>query len=111
MDLLKEFFSWFGDKIQWARNLWSGVKEFFNGADSDDEAGDSQSVKPKGSGRQLAQERKEDLPTTQGIPRKARTRKQIGKPRMPLFWRPSSVYQNSGAEAYIPRPPTISQST
>lgn len=51
MDLLKGFFSWFGDKIQWARNLWSGVKEFFNGADSDDEAGDSQSVKPKGSGR------------------------------------------------------------
>lgn len=50
-NLLKGFFSWFGDKIQWARNLWSGVKEFFNGADSDDEAGDSQSVKPKGSGR------------------------------------------------------------
>lgn len=50
-NLLKGFFSWFGDKIQWARNLWSGVKEFFNGADSNDEAGDSQSVKPKGSGR------------------------------------------------------------
>ena len=50
-NLLKGFFSWFGDKIQWARNLWSGVKEFFNGTDSDDEAGDSQSVEPKGSGR------------------------------------------------------------
>ena len=49
-NLLKGFFSWFGDKIQWARNLWNGVKEFFNGADSDDEVDDNQSEKPKGSG-------------------------------------------------------------
>lgn len=49
-NLLKGFFNWFGDKIQWARNLWNGVKEFFNGTDSDDEVDDNKSEKSKGSG-------------------------------------------------------------
>lgn len=28
---LKGFFGWFGEKIEWARNLWDGITNFFNG--------------------------------------------------------------------------------
>ena len=34
-NLLKGFFNWFGEKIQWAKNLWSGIKGFFDGNDGD----------------------------------------------------------------------------
>lgn len=30
-DWLKGFFGWFGEKIEWARNLWGGITNFFNG--------------------------------------------------------------------------------
>lgn len=36
-DWLTGFFSWIGEKIQWAKNLWSGVKGFFTGDDSEDD--------------------------------------------------------------------------
>lgn len=110
-NLLKGFFSWFGDKIQWARNLWSGIKEFFNGADSNDEAGDSQSVKPKGSGRATGAGTERRPANNTGNPAKS-TNAESKRRATDVFisggrwylseWRRRNLY---------PRPPTISQST
>lgn len=38
-DLIKRFFDWFGEKIQWAKNLWNGVKNFFTGGDDGETLG------------------------------------------------------------------------
>lgn len=38
-DWIRGFFDWFGEKIEWARGLWNGVKDFFTGGDDDGKLG------------------------------------------------------------------------
>lgn len=45
-NLLKGFFNWFGEKIQWAKNLWSGIKGFFDGNDGDGDGDGDGTTKP-----------------------------------------------------------------
>lgn len=46
-NLLKGFFNWFGEKIQWAKNLWSGIKGFFDGNDGDGDGDGTTKPNPK----------------------------------------------------------------
>lgn len=46
-NLLKGFFNWFGEKIQWAKNLWSGIKGFFDGNDGDGDGDETTKPNPK----------------------------------------------------------------
>lgn len=46
-NLLKGFFNWFGEKIQWAKNLWSGIKGFFDGNDGDGDGNETTKPNPK----------------------------------------------------------------
>lgn len=48
-NLLNGFFSWFGDKIQWAKNLWNGIKGFFDGNDGDGDSDGTAKPNPKKS--------------------------------------------------------------
>lgn len=46
-NLLKGFFNWFGEKIQWAKNLWNGIKGFFDGNDGDGDGDGTAKPNPK----------------------------------------------------------------
>lgn len=49
-DWLKGFFGWFGEKIEWAKGLWDGIANFFNG-DSNEKGNDGSTATNKsGSG-------------------------------------------------------------
>lgn len=48
-DWLKGFFGWFGEKIEWAKGLWDGIANFFNG-DSDEKGSDGSTATNKSGG-------------------------------------------------------------
>lgn len=48
-DWLKGFFGWFGEKIEWAKGLWDGIANFFNG-DSDEKGSDDSTATNKSRG-------------------------------------------------------------